>query len=93
MGKNVKIPVKMRNILRKWFRVNPTPYLLFDKNLSPLTSVKLAQRLNKVFDGKKMSVNALSHTSLTEKYGDIGDDMEDMGSSINMVKTYVKKDS
>ena len=65
---------------------------MFDKNFEPLTAVKLNQRLNKIFDGKKISVNALRHTFLTEKYGDIVEDMEDMGSSINMVTTYVKKD-
>jgi len=88
----VKIPIKLKNILRKWFKINPTEYLLFDKNLQPLTSVKLNQRLNKMFDGKKISVNALRHTYLTDKYGDIGSDLEDMGSSINMATTYIKKD-
>lgn len=88
----IKIPLKMRNILHKWIKVNPTAYLLFDKNLEPLTAVKLNQRLNKIFDGKKISVNALRHTFLTEKYGDIGEDMEDMGSSINMATTYIKKE-
>lgn len=88
----VKIPIKLKNILRKWFKINPTKYLLFDKNLQPLTSVKLNQRLNKMFDGKKISVNALRHTYLTDKYGDIGSDLEDMGSSINMATTYIKKD-
>lgn len=88
----IKIPLKMRNILHKWIKVNPTAYLLFDKNLEPLTAVKLNQRLNKIFDGKKISVNALRHTFLTEKYGTIGEDMEDMGSSINMATTYIKKD-
>ena len=82
----------MRNILHKWIKVNTTAYLLFDKNLEPLTAVKLNQRLNKIFDGKKISVNALRHTFLTEKYGNIGEDMEDMGSSINMATTYIKKD-
>ena len=45
-----------------------------------------------MFDGKKISVNALRHTYLTDKYGDIGDDLEDMGSSINMATTYIKKE-
>ena len=88
----ITIPIKVRNTLRKWFKINPTDYLLFDKNFEPLTAVKLNQRLNKIFDGKKISVNQLRHTFLTEKYGDIGEDMEDMGSSINMATTYIKKD-
>ena len=88
----ITIPTKVRTTLQKWFKINPTDYLLFDKNFEPLTAVKLNQRLNKIFDGKKISVNALRHTFLTEKYGDIGEDMEDMGSSINMATTYIKKD-
>ena len=88
----VSIPIKMKNILRKWIKVNPTPYLLFDRNYNPLPSVKLNQRLNKIFDGKKISVNALRHSFLTEKYGDISEDMSDMGSSLKMVATYVKKE-
>jgi len=88
----IPIPIKVRNTLRKWFKINPTDYLLFDKNFEPMTAVKLNQRLNKIFDGRKISVNQLRHTFLTEKYGDIGEDMEDMGSSINMATTYIKKD-
>ena len=86
----VPIPTQMRNILKKWIAVNPTHYLLFDSNLNPLTSVKLNQRLNSIF-GKKISVNALRHTFLTSKYGDVGDDLNDMGTSMNMMTTYVKK--
>jgi len=93
----VKIPTTLKNILNKWIRVNPTDYLLFDTHFHPLTSVKLNQRLNKLFDGKKVGVNALRHTYLTDKYSDtiaknkqIANDMTDMGSSKNMLTTYVK---
>jgi integrase len=86
----VQIPPQMRNILKKWITVNPTPYLLFDSNQAPLTSVKLNQRLNSIF-GKKISVNALRHTFLTSKYGDVGSDLNDMGTSMNMMTTYIKK--
>ena len=86
----VQIPSKMRTILKKWISVNPTPYLLFDSNQAPLTSVKLNQRLNSIF-GKKISVNALRHTFLTSKYGDVGSDLNDMGTSMNMMTTYIKK--
>ena len=86
----VQIPSKMKTILKKWIAVNPTPYLLFDSNKAPLTSVKLNQRLNSIF-GKKISVNALRHTFLTSKYGDVGSDLNDMGTSMNMMTTYIKK--
>lgn len=95
----VKIPIVLKNILAKWIKINPTDYLLFDTNMNPLTSVKLNQRLNRLFDGKKVGVNQLRHTYLTDKYGDtlnqnkeIANTMSDMGSSSNMLKTYVKED-
>jgi hypothetical protein len=89
----------LKNTLTKWIKINPTDYLLFDTNMNPLTSVKLNQRLNRLFDGKKVGVNQLRHTYLTDKYGDtliknkeIANTMSDMGSSANMLKTYVKED-
>lgn len=95
----VDIPVKLKNIIAKWIRINPTEYLLFDANMNKLSAVKLNQRLNKIFDGKKVGVNQLRHTYLTDKFADtikrekvIKDTMEDMGSSKEMLKTYVKKD-
>lgn len=95
----VAIPTTLKNILNKWIKVNPTEWLLFDTNMNPLTSVKLNQRLNKLFDGKKVGVNALRHTYLTDKYADtmeqkkkIDADMSAMGSSANMLTTYVKED-
>jgi len=94
----VQIPTALKNIITKWIKVNPTDYLLFDTNMNPLTSVKLNQRLNKLFDGKKVGVNALRHTYLTDKYADtmeqkkkIDKDMTEMGSSANMLTTYVKE--
>jgi hypothetical protein len=95
----VDIPVQLRNIIMKWAKINPTDYLLFDANMNKLSSVKLNQRLNRIFDGKKVGVNQLRHTYLTDKFGDtikqkndIDETMEDMGSSSSMLNTYVKKD-
>jgi len=60
--------------------------------------VKLNQRLNKLFGGKKVGVNLMRHAYLTGKYGDtiaknkdIEDTMADMGSSKTMLTTYVKE--
>jgi hypothetical protein len=95
----VDIPVQLRNIIMKWAKINPTDYLLFDANMNKLSSVKLNQRLNRIFDGKKVGVNQLRHTYLTDKFGDtikqkndIDETMEDMGSSASMLNTYVKKE-
>jgi len=95
----IAIPIQLKNILQKWIKIatDYSDYLFFDRNKQPLTSVKLNQRLNKIFDGRKISVNALRHAYLTDKYGhtlktnaELAADMEEMGSSTNMATTYIK---
>ena len=95
----VSIPKELSTILNKWIKTNPTDYLLFDANMNPLSAVKLNQRFNRIFDGKKIAVNALRHSYLTDKYADnmkvkkaMADDMSKMGSSLNMAENYIKLD-
>lgn len=90
------IPKELKSILVKWVKTNPTDYLLFDSNMNPLSSVKLNQRLNKIFD-KRVGVNGLRHTFLTEKYAKtseeskkLSNDMTAMGSSKNVADVYIK---
>jgi integrase len=94
----VDIPIQLKNILQKWIKINPTDYLLFDSNMNALSSVKLNQRLNKIFE-KKVGVNQLRHTFLTDKYKktsqeskSLENDMKSMGSSKKMADTYIKLD-
>jgi hypothetical protein len=94
----VDIPIQLKNIITKWMKVNPTDYLLFDSNMNQLSSVKLNQRLNKIFE-KKVGVNQLRHTFLTDKYKKtsqeskaLAKDMATMGSSKGMADTYIKID-
>jgi len=96
----ISVPIKLKNIIKKWKSVNPTDYLLFDTNMNPLTSVKLNQRMNKIFGDKKISVNAMRHTYLTSNFKNTRADskkletvMEQMGSSISMADNYVKLDA
>lgn len=95
----VTIPTPLKSILTKWIKINPTDHLLFDANGGPLSSVKLNQRLNKLFDGKKVGVNLLRHAYLTDKFADhcstkkaVASTMSAMGSSPAMLETYVKTD-
>lgn len=94
----VTIPKELKTILNKWIKINPTEYLLFDSNYKKLTSVKLNQRLNKLFNNKKIAINTLRHSYLSEKYKETIDlnnklenDMKEMGSSIGQAKLYIKK--
>lgn len=93
----VVIPKALKTILNKWIKVNPTEYLLFDSSLNPLSNVKLNQRLNKLF-GKKVGVNQMRKTYLSDKYSDLIDtrkalekDFKDMGSSTLQENIYIKK--
>ena len=93
----VDIPKELKAILNKWIKINPTDYLLFDISFKPLSNVKLNQRLNKLF-GKKVGVNQMRKTYLSEKYSDLIDtkkqmeqDFKDMGSSTLQENIYIKK--
>lgn len=95
----VPAPKELVTVLNKWIKTNPTKYLLFDTNMNPLTAVKLNQRFNRIFDGRKVAINALRHSYLTDKYADqmkvqkkMENDMQLMGSSTKQAETYVKLD-
>lgn len=95
----VSCPKELLSILKKWIKTNNNEYLLFDSNGEKLTSVKLNQRLEKIF-GKKCSVNLLRHSFLTDRFGDeierskkMNEVAEDMGtSSSQVIGTYIKND-
>ena len=95
---DVEVPVTLKTVLNKWTKLINNDYLLFDSNNNPLTPVKLNQRLNKIFDGK-ISVNALRHSFLTDKYlnkpmtnlKDMNETAKEMGHSVMQALEYVKK--
>ena len=72
-------------------------YLLFDNFYQPLTSVKLNQRLNSIFNGKKISTNNFRHSYLTEKFGNNYQEMKDtatmMGTSVGTIQGHYIKSS
>jgi integrase len=92
----VEMPRELKNILTKWEKYNESPYVLTDTNGNKLNQVKLNQRLNRIFD-MKISVNALRHSYLTNKYGaipalkDMMDTADEMGHDLSTALTYVKK--
>jgi integrase len=93
----VIIPSELGRILTRWINFNPTDYLLFDSNFAPLSNVKLNQRLNKLFE-RKVGVNQLRHTYLTDKYLDtietkdnMASDFAKMGSSMIQEPVYIKR--
>ena len=68
---------------------------MFDTNGQKFTPVILKQRLDKLSGKRKISVNAIRHGYLTDKFGDmmaknkeVDETMTDMGSSNNMLNVY-----
>ena len=93
------IPTEVYKVLKKWIQViSPDcDYLLFDGKNNKLNSVKLNQRLNAIFDNKKVSTSMLRHSYLTSKYGYMIEEekkldktMTEMGSSKNVANIYIK---
>ena len=94
----IKIPTALKNILKKWKKINPTDYLLFNNKQNPLTSATLTQKFNRLFGNRNISINNLRSSYLSHKYQDtiqmrenLESDMEQMGSSLNMSNTYIKR--
>jgi len=93
----VDCPKELKAILTKWGKVNPTDFLFFDSAMQQLSSVKITQKLNKVFGGRAISVNQLRHTYLTGRFAaytkeqkEVAKTMTEMGSSPAVLNQYVK---
>jgi len=90
----IDLPKKLKTILAKWFKINPTDYVLFDTKLNPIMSPKITERLNNIF-GKKISTSMLRHIYITNKFGDVNlkeiqDTATAMGNSPLQLLQYVK---
>ena len=91
----IEMPKEVVSILKKWVKINPTEYLLFNHKGEKLIYTNLTQRLNEIL-GKGLSVNALRHSFLKEKYTDYSKldkelvkDMSNMGSSKANLDAYL----
>lgn len=91
----VEIPKGLKVNLNKWFKVNPTDYVLFDKDMKPLSSSQITHKLNDIFK-KNISTSMLRHIFLTHKFGnvnlqEIADVAQAMGTSGDEALQYVKR--
>lgn len=91
----VKMNNTLNRIIKKWFKINPTDYLLFDSNYNKLTNVQLTQRLNKILN-RKASINILRHSYITEKHkkintlNEIEKTADEMGHGLKQHLEYIK---
>jgi hypothetical protein len=92
----VEIPKGLKLIISKWVKINKGDWLICDHYGKQLTNVKLSQRLNKIFDGLKISTSMLRHIYLSDKLKDVPKLQEleklahDMGHSLKEQLEYVK---
>lgn len=92
----VKIPVRLRNILQKWQKKHENDYLLFSEKGTSLPQSRLTQKLNRIF-GKNISVNMLRHIFISDRVLEAAPALqklegiaEDMGHSISTQQLYKK---
>ena len=93
----VDIPKPLQAILKKWMGLHNYETLLFSTNGTPLNSVLLNQRLNRIL-GDGSAINVLRHSYLSTKYQDtialnekMKADMEAMGSGVGQKEIYIQK--
>ena len=92
----IEIPKELKNILNKFLKHNNYDYLLVDKNGQKLSSVKLSQKLNNIFDSK-ISTSMLRHIYLSNKLeaipklNELKELANDMGHSVSQQLLYIKK--
>jgi integrase len=89
----------LKRILSKWIKIIPANinHLLFNSKGEPLSAITLNQRMVKIFKDRKISVNQMRHSFMSDKYSDLikvekemSNDLTAMGSSIAQSKIYVK---
>lgn len=93
----VNIPMKLKTIISKWSDKNPDKeYLLMDDNKT-FSQPKLTMTLNKIFGGRKISVNQLRHTFISDNVlknmpslSKLDSIAEDMGHSLKEQMLYKK---
>ena len=73
---------EMYKLLQKWIKINPTDYLLFGTTQNKLTSGSITKRFNMLFN-RRASTNILRHSYLSEKYGNIQEQMKNDASMMS----------
>jgi hypothetical protein len=64
-SQEVEIPIKLRNILKKWLKINTNDFLFIDRHNRKLYPTTLNQRLNRIFD-RNLGVSMLRHIYISD---------------------------
>lgn len=91
------IPKELGIYIQKWLKANTSGFFLIDSKNKPLSSVTLNQRINTIFDGKKVGTSQLRKTFLSDQFAEmiplkrkLEKTMKDMGSSADVATSYIK---
>jgi len=93
----VSVPRKLRDILKLYIEKNPNDYLLVNHFGTKLFESGITPRLNKMFEGKKISTTMLRHIYLSEYHKntpaleDMKQTAQNMGHSYTMGLEYVRR--
>jgi integrase len=94
----VEIPTKLKTIIDKWSKLNPSDYLLVNTRMTDKINPTQLTNLLYGFFNKPISTSILRHIYLSHIYKDVPalkemeERAEDMGNSVSETfKTYVKK--
>lgn len=94
--KSVSFPPQFKTLLTKYMKYNKSEYLIHTHDNKQLTSIQMSKHLNNIFD-KKISTSMLRHIYLTEMekssptLAERKSTAKEMGHSMNVAMTYVKK--
>ncbi len=64
-SQELEIPIKLRNILKKWLKINTNDFLFIDRHNRKLYPTTLNQRLNRIFD-RNLGVSMLRHIYISD---------------------------
>jgi hypothetical protein len=95
--KVLEIPTDLKRKINVWLKYNPTEWFLINNKKQPLSSNGITRYLSAIFRkfwDKNISTTMIRHVYLSDKYGDVKDEMKQdadmMGHSVNTQDKYVK---
>ena len=95
---SITIPKEVMPTMNKWLKMNDNEYLFYNVNTGkPFSHSQMTKKLQSLFGGKKIGVDALRSIFITNHYKDMPklEEMEklanDMGHSVSTEMTYIRR--
>jgi integrase len=91
----VVAPKPLRNIINKWITLNPHDYMFVNSRFNKISPSSLNKKIDEIF-GKKVGINIIRHSNISEKYKNLPALKElkklsaEMGHSVQEALEYVK---